>query len=251
MASVARSASHRARSLSQSRSLQTTKPRHAIMMPYLSPLMTEGAISAWKKKEGDAFLAGDVLVSIASDFHEVDVRAVSSGILSKILVPDGSQGVKVEEVIALVAQDATELAAMRASANATSGTKGSSSSPPKSPTLPALSPSPRPPTVPSRFEQPSSPLSTTVHRTQTTNFTPESRTMQATAALHMRSTSSSSSGSPPRSSVNADDGSAIRRMMRDKFASHERKTSTPSTVLSSSATQTNKCTTSAYFDGIL
>lgn len=76
------------------------------MMPAMSPSMTEGTITRWKKKEGEAFFAGDVLVQIESDIATIDVEAESAGILSRILLPDGTTNVPVEQVIALV--DRTE-----------------------------------------------------------------------------------------------------------------------------------------------
>jgi len=84
--------------------------RNAILMPAMSPLMTEGTITRWKKKEGEAFVAGDVLLQIQSDFYAVDVEAQCPGILGKILMPDGTSNVPVEQVIALVARDPNESA---------------------------------------------------------------------------------------------------------------------------------------------
>jgi len=84
--------------------------RNAILMPAMSPLMTEGTITRWKKKEGEAFAAGDVLLQIQLDFYAIDVEAQCPGILGKILMPDGTSNVPVEQVIALVARDMSELA---------------------------------------------------------------------------------------------------------------------------------------------
>ncbi|KAF8968347.1 hypothetical protein BDZ97DRAFT_1755386 [Flammula alnicola] len=87
--------------------------RQAIMMPAMSPLMTEGTITRWKKKEGEAFAVGDVLLQIESDIATIDVEACSPGILGKILMPDGTPNVPVEQVIALVARDMNELALLQ------------------------------------------------------------------------------------------------------------------------------------------
>lgn len=83
------------------------------MMPAMSPLMTEGTITRWKIKEGDAFAPGDVLLQIESEIATIDVEAHSPGILGKILLPDGTTNVPVEQVIALVAKDMSELAALQ------------------------------------------------------------------------------------------------------------------------------------------
>lgn len=79
-------------------------------MPAMSPLMTEGTITRWRKKEGEAFVAGDVLLQIESDIAMIDVEAHAPGILGKILMPDGTTNVLVEQVIALVATTPQELA---------------------------------------------------------------------------------------------------------------------------------------------
>ena len=55
-------------------------------MPALSPTMTEGAISEWKVKEGDAFVAGDILLGIETDKAAIDVEAMDDGIMGKIIV---------------------------------------------------------------------------------------------------------------------------------------------------------------------
>ncbi|KAF8810094.1 single hybrid motif-containing protein [Phlegmacium glaucopus] len=93
--------------------------RQAIMMPAMSPLMTEGTITRWKIKEGEAFAPGDVLLQIESDIAMIDVEAHSPGILGKILLPDGTTNVPVEQVIALVAKDMSELAALQSSTTPT------------------------------------------------------------------------------------------------------------------------------------
>lgn len=55
-------------------------------MPAMSPTMTEGGIAEWKKKEGDSFSAGDVLVEIETDKATIDVEAQDDGVLAKIIV---------------------------------------------------------------------------------------------------------------------------------------------------------------------
>jgi len=84
-------------------------------MPAMSPLMTEGTITRWRKKEGEAFVVGDVLLQIGSDIAMIDVEAHAPGILGKILMPDGTTNVLVEQVIALVATTHKELAQLLAS----------------------------------------------------------------------------------------------------------------------------------------
>ncbi|KAJ6500639.1 hypothetical protein C8R45DRAFT_1210380 [Mycena sanguinolenta] len=101
------------------RSLHGSSVRRAIMMPALSPFMTQGTISRWLKKEGEKFQAGDMLLQIESEYHTIYVEAENSGILGKILSPDGSTNVPVEQVIALVSQIPTEIVHTEASTDST------------------------------------------------------------------------------------------------------------------------------------
>ena len=73
-----------------------------ILMPALSPTMTEGNLAKWLKKEGDTVKAGEALCEIETDKATMEVEAVDEGVLEKILVPAGSQGVKVNAPIAVL-----------------------------------------------------------------------------------------------------------------------------------------------------
>jgi pyruvate dehydrogenase E1 component beta subunit len=83
-----------------------------ITMPALSPTMEEGTLAKWLKKEGDAIKAGDIIAEIETDKATMEVEAVDEGLLGKILIPAGSEGVKVNTPIALLlndGEDASEL----------------------------------------------------------------------------------------------------------------------------------------------
>ena len=73
-----------------------------ITMPALSPTMTEGNLAKWNKKEGDKIKSGDVIAEIETDKATMEVEAVDEGVLGKIVVAAGTEGVKVNEVIALL-----------------------------------------------------------------------------------------------------------------------------------------------------
>ncbi len=73
-----------------------------ILMPALSPTMEEGNLSKWLKKEGDPVAAGDVIAEIETDKATMEVEAVDEGTIGKIVVPEGSEGVKVNAVIAVL-----------------------------------------------------------------------------------------------------------------------------------------------------
>ncbi len=76
-----------------------------ILMPALSPTMTEGTLARWLKHEGDRITAGDVIAEIETDKATMEVEAVDEGVLGKILVPDGTAGVKVNDPIAVLVED--------------------------------------------------------------------------------------------------------------------------------------------------
>ena len=73
-----------------------------VLMPALSPTMTEGKIARWLKAEGDEIKSGQVLAEIETDKATMEVEAVDEGKLGKILVPAGTEGVKVNTPIAMI-----------------------------------------------------------------------------------------------------------------------------------------------------
>ncbi len=76
-----------------------------ILMPALSPTMTEGNLAKWLKSEGDLVEAGDVIAEIETDKATMEVEAVDEGVLGKILVAEGTQGVAVNTPIAVLLED--------------------------------------------------------------------------------------------------------------------------------------------------
>lgn len=95
--------------------LHTTRYAAAVSnftMPALSPTMTEGNIAGWKLKEGDSYIAGDVLLEIETDKATMDVEAQDDGVLGKILVADGAKAVQVGAIIAIMAEDGDDLSAI-------------------------------------------------------------------------------------------------------------------------------------------
>lgn len=73
-----------------------------ILMPALSPTMTEGNLAKWHKQEGDTIEPGDILAEIETDKATMEVEAVDEGILGKIVIPDGTEGVQVNDVIGVI-----------------------------------------------------------------------------------------------------------------------------------------------------
>lgn len=89
-----------------------------VLMPALSPTMTEGNLAKWVKKEGDTVKPGEVLAEIETDKATMEVEAVDGGTLGRILVPAGTQGVKVNERIALILEEGEDKANLDKAASA-------------------------------------------------------------------------------------------------------------------------------------
>src|SRR4249920_1930006 len=87
-----------------------------VLMPALSPTMEKGNLAKWLKKEGDPVKSGQVLAEIETDKATMEVEAVDEGTLGKILVPDGTEAVKVNEPIALILEEGEDAAALAGAA---------------------------------------------------------------------------------------------------------------------------------------
>lgn len=85
-----------------------------ILMPALSPTMTEGTLAKWIKKEGDKIKAGEVIAEIETDKATMEVEAVDEGVLGKILVAAGTANVAVNAPIALILEDGEDASALSA-----------------------------------------------------------------------------------------------------------------------------------------
>ena len=78
---------------------------HKVLMPALSPTMTEGKLAKWVKKEGENVKAGDVIAEIETDKATMEVEAVDEGVLARIVVPAGTDGVRVNSLIAVLLEE--------------------------------------------------------------------------------------------------------------------------------------------------
>lgn len=88
-----------------------------ILMPALSPTMEEGKLAKWLMKEGDEVTSGDVIAEIETDKATMEIEAVDEGVLVKILVPEGSEAVKVNTPIAVIGEDANDTTAESSAAD--------------------------------------------------------------------------------------------------------------------------------------
>src|ERR1700724_4673165 len=82
-----------------------------ILMPALSPTMEKGNLAKWLKKEGDKVKSGDVIAEIETDKATMEVEAVDEGTIAKIVVPEGTQDVPVNDVIAVLAGEGEDVKA--------------------------------------------------------------------------------------------------------------------------------------------
>ncbi|HEX3863793.1 MAG TPA: pyruvate dehydrogenase complex dihydrolipoamide acetyltransferase [Stellaceae bacterium] len=123
-----------------------------IRMPALSPTMTEGNLARWLKKEGDEVHSGDVIAEIETDKAMMEYEAADEGRLGKIIVPEGAQGVKVNEPIALLLEEGEDASSLEGHADAAPAVEPApreearpeSPAPPEPKTEPAPAPVARP-----------------------------------------------------------------------------------------------------------
>ncbi len=94
-----------------------------ILMPALSPTMEKGNLAKWLKKEGDQIKSGDVIAEIETDKATMEVEAVDEGVLAKIVVPEGTADVPVNDVIAVIAGEGEDAKALGAAGAAPSAKK--------------------------------------------------------------------------------------------------------------------------------
>src|SRR5438128_9461197 len=107
-----------------------------ILMPALSPTMEKGNLAKWLKKEGDAVKAGDVIAEIETDKATMEYESIDDGVLAKIVVPEGTQDVPVNQLIAVLAQEGEDVKAAAAATPPTAAAK------PAPPPAPVASPTP-------------------------------------------------------------------------------------------------------------
>ncbi|MFL5109423.1 MAG: biotin/lipoyl-containing protein, partial [Microvirga sp.] len=110
-----------------------------ILMPALSPTMEKGNLAKWLKKEGDTVKSGDVIAEIETDKATMEVEAIDEGVLAKIVVPEGTADVPVNQLIALIAGEGEDPKSVSAAGG------GGAQAPAK-----AEAPKPAPPAAPAQ-----------------------------------------------------------------------------------------------------
>jgi len=119
-----------------------------ILMPALSPTMEKGNLAKWLKKEGDKVKSGDVIAEIETDKATMEVEAVDEGTIARIVVPEGTQDVPVNDVIAVLASDGEDVKAAGSAAAAKPATAAPAPAAAKPAAAPAAAPAPTPATAP-------------------------------------------------------------------------------------------------------
>jgi pyruvate dehydrogenase E2 component (dihydrolipoamide acetyltransferase) len=119
-----------------------------ILMPALSPTMEKGNLAKWLKKEGDKVKSGDVIAEIETDKATMEVEAVDEGTIAKIVVPEGTQDVAVNDVIAVLAGDGEDVKAAGAGAAKPSAASAPPKAAPAAEASAAAKPAPAPAPAP-------------------------------------------------------------------------------------------------------
>jgi pyruvate dehydrogenase E2 component (dihydrolipoamide acetyltransferase) len=132
-------------------SLQDTLMPIELKMPALSPTMEEGTLAKWLVKEGDEVKSGDILAEIETDKATMEFEAVDEGKIAKILVPEGTDGVKVGAPIAILASEGEDASASAPKADT------AAPAPPKTPAAPKADATPKPAPAPAPVETPAAP----------------------------------------------------------------------------------------------
>ena len=116
-----------------------------ILMPALSPTMEKGNLAKWLKKEGDKVKSGDVIAEIETDKATMEVEAVDEGTIAKIVVPEGTADVPVNDVIAVLAGDGEDVKAAGAAPSPQPVAKAAEAPAAKPAATPAATPAPKAP----------------------------------------------------------------------------------------------------------
>jgi pyruvate dehydrogenase E2 component (dihydrolipoamide acetyltransferase) len=129
-----------------------------ILMPALSPTMEKGNLAKWLKKEGDKVKSGDVIAEIETDKATMEVEAVDEGTIARIIVPEGTQDVPVNDVIAVLAGDGEDVKAAGASAGSAKPAAAPALAKAEAPPSPKPAPAPAAAAAPAPVPQPAAAL---------------------------------------------------------------------------------------------
>jgi len=174
-------------------------------MPALSPTMEKGNLAKWLKKEGDAVKAGDVIAEIETDKATMEYESIDDGVLAKIVVPEGSQDVPVNQLIAVLAQEGEDPKAAASAAAAAGKGARAAAAPAPVPAAPAAKsePAARPAVAPAA---PSAPAAVPANGGNRVFASPLARRLAKTANIELNRIR----GSGPHGRIIARDVEAAR-----------------------------------------
>lgn len=145
-----------------------------ILMPALSPTMTEGNLTKWLKKEGDKIEPGEVIAEIETDKATMEVESIDEGVVAKILIAEGTEGVAVNQLIAVLKEDGEDDAAVEefiAGFSGSAANDSASAEAPKAESAPAASSAPAATTNSSGDRVKASPLARRIAEQEGVNLT--------------------------------------------------------------------------------
>ena len=176
-----------------------------ILMPALSPTMEKGNLAKWLKKEGDKVKAGDVIAEIETDKATMEYESIDDGVLAKIVVPEGSQDVPVNQLIAVLAQEGEDPKAAASAAAAAGKGARAAAAPAPVPAAPAAKsePAARPAVAPAA---PSAPAAVPANGGNRVFASPLARRLAKTANIELNRIR----GSGPHGRIIARDVEAAR-----------------------------------------
>ncbi|ARU01009.1 pyruvate dehydrogenase complex dihydrolipoamide acetyltransferase [Yoonia vestfoldensis] len=152
-----------------------------ILMPALSPTMEEGTLAKWHVKEGDKVSSGDILAEIETDKATMEFEAVDEGVMGKIMIAEGTEGVKVNDVIAVLLEDGESADDIEAPAQARDAAPAKENTP-----APAHTPAPAPAPAPAPGPQAATPAAPTPTKDTTRVFaSPLARRIAADKGLDL------------------------------------------------------------------
>ena len=118
-----------------------------ILMPALSPTMEEGTLAKWMVKEGDEVASGDVIAEIETDKATMEVEAVDEGVIGKIMIAEGTEGVKINTAIAILLEEGEDASAMDTAPAASAPAPEATAETPVETPAPKAAPAPATPTA--------------------------------------------------------------------------------------------------------
>jgi pyruvate dehydrogenase E2 component (dihydrolipoamide acetyltransferase) len=165
-----------------------------LKMPALSPTMEEGTLAKWLVKEGDEVKSGDILAEIETDKATMEFEAVDEGKLAKILVPEGTEGVKVGAPIAILADDGEDVSAAAASSPSPQRGEGDSAKAERGEGKPTPEPTPESRTPSPGAEAPTSPPRGEVQKGDRVKASPLARRIAEDKGIDLSSVQGSGPG---------------------------------------------------------